>query len=469
MGAALGALVRNQVVAVTGTLVVIFVVHPLIADDRPDGPRVTPFGAAQGVAGAGPARRRSIRRGGGVVLVGWTLAALARRGRDGDGGATSHDRAAAPHDRSTGASWALDAPLAMGVSARWSHRRRRCRERCGDRGRGAVRRRACSRAAGAPAADAGRHSSPLRRGVRGHDPFPGGIAPLVALYTVASSCERRVSLAALVLTVSSVSRVVVPSGDQLSTPSSRRRRRRGGSVVYVETRRKYPHALERARGLLEREREQLARLAAHEERAAIARELHDIVAHSVTVMLIGVRGARDVLRSRPDVADATLGKVETSGEQSLVELRRILGCCASRRTRQSRVRSRRSPQLDGSVGGVPKRGAPGDARADRATSGRSPAASSSRSIASSRKRSPTCSSTRAPSSVVVTLAFRDSALELEVVDDGAPLRRDAVVPGHGLVGMRERVALLGGELETRAGGESGGFRVAARLPVGGDA
>jgi signal transduction histidine kinase len=69
---------------------------------------------------------------------------------------------------------------------------------------------------------------------------------------------------------------------------------------------------------------------------------------------------------------------------------------------------------------------------------------------------------------VVTLRFGDSGLELEVVDDGAPLRRNGVVPGHGLVGMRERVALLGGELETgrRA---SGGFRVAARLPVGGDA
>ena len=73
-----------------------------------------------------------------------------------------------------------------------------------------------------------------------------------------------------------------------------------------------------------------------------------------------------------------------------------------------------------------------------------------------------------PKRVEVTLAFRDSRLELEVVDDGSPLRRDAVVPGHGLVGMRERVALLGGELETgrRAGG---GFRIAARLPVGGDA
>ena len=76
--------------------------------------------------------------------------------------------------------------------------------------------------------------------------------------------------------------------------------------------------------MLEREREQLARIAVHEERASIARELHDIVAHSVTVMLVGVRGARDVLRTSPDVADDTLARVETSGEQSLAELRRIL-------------------------------------------------------------------------------------------------------------------------------------------------
>jgi signal transduction histidine kinase len=72
-----------------------------------------------------------------------------------------------------------------------------------------------------------------------------------------------------------------------------------------------------------------------------------------------------------------------------------------------------------------------------------------------------------PSSVTVTLAFRDSRLDLEVVDDGTPTTPGAARSGQGLIGMRERVALLGGDLETgeRAGG---GFRVAAHLPVGGD-
>ncbi|NED53284.1 histidine kinase, partial [Micromonospora aurantiaca] len=72
------------------------------------------------------------------------------------------------------------------------------------------------------------------------------------------------------------------------------------------------------------------------ERGAIARELHDIVAHSVTVMLIGVRGARDVLETEPQVAARTLEQVETSAEQSLAELRRILVLLRDRQAAETR-------------------------------------------------------------------------------------------------------------------------------------
>jgi signal transduction histidine kinase len=157
---------------------------------------------------------------------------------------------------------------------------------------------------------------------------PLGLAPLIALYTVASLCERRVSLVALAfaILVAVAATLVVPSGDELFDPLVGAACSVGawGLGIYVETRRKYRRELDRRATSIERERQQLARLAAHEERAGIARELHDIVTHSVSVMLVGVRGARDVLRSDPDVADATLGKVETSAEQSLAELRRIL-------------------------------------------------------------------------------------------------------------------------------------------------
>jgi signal transduction histidine kinase len=300
---------------------------------------------------------------------------------------------------------------------------------------------------------------------------PLAAAPLIGLYTVASLCERRVSLAALVLTVlaSVVTTLVVPSGDQLFDPilAVACSLAAWGLGGYVETRRKYRRELERRAAFIERDRQQLTRLAAHEERAAIARELHDIVAHSVTVMLVGVRGARDVLRSQPEVADATLGKVETSGEQSLVELRRILELL---REPADAAESHPQPslaQLDGLVAQYRSAGLPvmleriGDQRPLPGGVELSVYRIVQEALTNVLKHA------RA-SSVKVTLAFRDSGLELEVVDDGAPLRREAVVPGHGLVGMRERVALLGGELETgrRA---SGGFRVAARLPVGGDA
>jgi signal transduction histidine kinase len=289
---------------------------------------------------------------------------------------------------------------------------------------------------------------------------------------VATSCERRVSLVALVLAVAVavVTTLVDPRGDRLlyAILAAASSLVAWGLGVYVETRRKdRRREREQREAFIERERQQLARLAAHEERAAIARELHDIVAHSVTVMLVGVRGARDVLRSQPEVADATLGKVETSGEQSLVELRRILELL---REPADAAESRPQPslaQLDGLVAQYRSAGLPvvleriGDQRPLPGGVELSVYRIVQEALTNVLKHA------RA-TSVVVTLRFGDSGLELEVVDDGAPLRRNGVVPGHGLVGMRERVALLGGELETGRR-ESGGFRVAARLPVGGDA
>jgi signal transduction histidine kinase len=298
-----------------------------------------------------------------------------------------------------------------------------------------------------------------------------GLAPLVALYTVAARCERRASLAALALTtpIALVASVAGPSDEQLVDPIAAVVccGVAWGLGVYVETRREYRRELGRRAVLLERERDQLARIAAHEERASIARELHDIVAHSVSVMLVGVRGARDVLRSDPDVADATLGKVETSAEQSLAELRRIL---ALLRAAAHGAESRPQPslaQLDQLVAEYRDAGLP--VALERIGAQRPLPGGFELSVYRIVQEALTNVLKHAhPKRVVVTLAFGDSRLDLEVTDDGSPQREDAVVPGHGLVGMRERVALLGGELEAgrRAGG---GFRVAARLPVGGDA
>jgi signal transduction histidine kinase len=301
-----------------------------------------------------------------------------------------------------------------------------------------------------------------------------GIAPLVALYTTAAVLERRISLGVLVATLALLPAVALTNSN-VSDSQWLSDAVIGSAVcvgvwalgAYVQTRRRYLQELRDRAADLERERDQLARIAEHEERASIARELHDIVAHSVSVMLVGVRGARDVLRSAPDVADETLARVETSGEQSLAELRRILTVL---RGPEQRPEARPQPslsQLEDLVAEYREAGLP--VRLVVAGEQRTLLSGVELSVYRIVQEALTnvLKHTR-PTEVTVTLSFRGvDRLEVEVVDDGRPAGDGADAAGHGLVGMRERVALLGGELETgrRAGG---GFRVAARLPVGRD-
>jgi signal transduction histidine kinase len=298
-----------------------------------------------------------------------------------------------------------------------------------------------------------------------------GIAPAIALYTTAVGCERRVSIAALVPTAIGyfAATLAAAGSDAFFRAIANALLLIGVWVLgaYIQTRRRYLRELRDRAAYLEREREQLARIAVIEERTSIARELHDIVAHSVSVMLVAVRGARDVLRTSPQVADDTLARVEASGEQSLAELRRILTLL--RRSEQS-AQSRPQPSIadiDGLIaehraGGLPvELQIVGEPRPLTDGDGLTVYRIVQEALTNVVKH---CE----PSRVTVTLSFRDGGLDVEVLDDGIPAAAGMAGAGHGILGMRERVALLGGELETgpRAGG---GFRVAASLPIGGPA
>ncbi|OHV36560.1 MULTISPECIES: sensor histidine kinase [Pseudofrankia] len=313
---------------------------------------------------------------------------------------------------------------------------------------------------------------------------PAGVPVLVALYSIGERDDWRLGLVAFVPTS-----VLLAVWSIVSVPVT------AGALAlgcYARTRRRYVRALEERARHLQRERDQLARIAAHEERASIARELHDIVAHSVTVMLLGVRGARDVLRTSPDRADDTLARVETSGEQSLTELRRMLTVLRAPGTPAD---SRPAPCLGDLDGLVAEYGAAGIPVELRVTGERRPLPGG---LELSAYRIIEEALTNAvkhahPSQVTVGLAYGDQGIDIEVVNDGTatePMRAAAfgaaanapvAVPenvpgnapgnapvtvgpaGHGLIGMRERAAVLGGELAfgPRPGG---GFRVAVRLP-----
>jgi signal transduction histidine kinase len=276
--------------------------------------------------------------------------------------------------------------------------------------------------------------------------FAGGAPVAVAMFTVAELRERWLAIALL------VPEAIVMQWLKVSSPPVGVLAVVAGS--YVQTRRGYTEAVE-------------AR-AAQRERAAIARELHDIVAHSVTVMLLGVRGARDVLRTQPDVADDVLRRVEAGGEASLAELRRILDLL---RDPGQAPEAELAPapslaQLGDLVGHFAGAGLPvrlevdGDRRPLPAGLELSVYRIVEEALTNVAKHS------RA-GDVVVRLRYAPATLEVQVEDDGTPRHpADGTAgTGHGIRGMRERVAALDGELEAgvRPGG---GFRVAARLPAG---
>jgi signal transduction histidine kinase len=273
--------------------------------------------------------------------------------------------------------------------------------------------------------------------------FAGGAPVAVAMFTVAELREWWLAIALL------VPEAIVMQAMKVSSPAI------GiiavGAGSYLQTRRRYTEAV--------------AREAAQQERAAIARELHDIVAHSVTVMLLGVRGARDVMRTDPDLADDVLRRVEAGGEASLAELRGILSLLRDR-DRTPRAELTPAPSLDRlgdlvahfSGAGLPVR-LEIDGRRRRLAEGVE--LSAYRIVEEALTNVAKHSHAR---DVVVRLRYAATALEVQVEDDGPP-RHPATGTGHGILGMRERVAALDGELEAgvRPGG---GFRVAARLPAG---
>jgi signal transduction histidine kinase len=301
---------------------------------------------------------------------------------------------------------------------------------------------------------------------------PGGVPMLVALYTTAAVCPRRASLAALVPTAAVAAGLSFATADAAGRETSAV----GGAATagmlalgvwglgaYAQTRRRYVHELEDRARRNEREREQRGQIAVYEQRGAIARELHDIIAHSVSVMLVGVRGARDALRASPDVADDTLSRVEATGEKSLLELRRILALL-----RQPADAAESAPlpsleELDALVSNYREAGLP--VTLDVAGGSRPLPSGVELSVYRIVQEALTNSLKHSqPTRVAVTLRFHEDQLDLEVEDDG-PFQPNSETPeGHGIVGMRERAALLGGKLEVgrRAGS---GFRVAARLPL----
>jgi signal transduction histidine kinase len=201
------------------------------------------------------------------------------------------------------------------------------------------------------------------------------------------------------------------------------------------------------------------------ERGRIARELHDVVAHNVSMMVVQAGAAERVVRGdQPDVRRA-LAAIAGTGRETIDEMRLLLGVL------RSDDGAGLSPQpslseLDQLVDKVRSAGLRVDLRVEGDRSPLSPGVdlSAYRIVQEALTNVVKHAGTAA---VEVTVRYAKDSVQVEVSDDGRP-REPASQGGNGLIGMRERVAMLGGEF--RAGArEGGGFAVLARLPTAGPA
>jgi signal transduction histidine kinase len=214
--------------------------------------------------------------------------------------------------------------------------------------------------------------------------------------------------------------------------------------------------------LAEREREAAARIAVAEERARIARELHDIVAHAMSVMVLQVGAVRHKLPHTFEEDRDALGRVEQAGRTALAEMRRLLGAMRSDGDRVELGPQPGLDALDTLVDDVIHAGLPVQLHVDG-----EPYALP-RAIDLSAYRIVQEGLTNAlkhahASHADVTVRYRPDELELEVADDGTgPAAANG--HGHGLVGIRERAKIYGGEMSAGAA-PAGGFILSARLPV----
>jgi len=219
---------------------------------------------------------------------------------------------------------------------------------------------------------------------------------------------------------------------------------------------------------LEREQQERSRHAAAEERNRIARELHDVVAHSVSVMVIQTQAARRVAAGDREAARVALSSVQSCGRDALMEMRRMIGVLRHGDQELAGATAPALSQLGVLVARARAAGLPVELRIDGEPRELTPGLDLvafrvvQEALTNAIKHA-------GPARALVRVTFTTGTLQLEISDTGrgpAPAYGHTDSPGQGLVGMRERLVLYGGELETgRALG--GGFTVRARIPLPG--
>ena len=292
--------------------------------------------------------------------------------------------------------------------------------------------------------------------------LPQGIAILVAAYSAALYSDKRVVVVALLVTASAWiwafgGRAQIPGGlipillvapVWLAGTSMRRREQRAAASAARADR-------------LEREREAALRA----ERTRIARELHDVVTHSVSVMVLQAGAARQIMAKDEGRSAALLESVEAGGRSALEELRHLLGLLSDQDAEAPLAPQPGVNEISALVEQVREAGLPVELRIE----GEARAVSAGVAVAAYRIVQEALTNVlkhAGGAAARVVLRWADAALELEILDYGAsPVvdERD-VLRGRGLAGMRERAAMYGGTLDAGPAPDRG-YLVRARIPL----
>ncbi|KXK60272.1 histidine kinase [Micromonospora rosaria] len=339
----------------------------------------------------------------------------------------------------------------------------------------------------------------------GWGPLPYDVAVLIALYSVVAYADRlRAGIVAGIVAAVGVVLAAVQTPSQVAWyfPALFYGLLTGAvwlMALNVRTRRLYVLSLEERAATLEREREAEARAAVAEERTRIARELHDVVAHSMAVMIVQADGARYMIDQSPETARTAVRIVADTGRQALEDMRRLVGVLREPDPAEPAAAPPPAPGPDRAGahdGGGTDRDDPAgltDEPTHRRPSVTEVPALLDRFRAAGLRVGWTVTGTPAPLSqgveltvyrlvqealtnalkhagvgagVQVTLHHAADTVLIDVVDDGRgrPAATPAPSGGHGLVGMRERVSVYDGSL-TAGPRPAGGWQVRARLPL----
>ena len=240
---------------------------------------------------------------------------------------------------------------------------------------------------------------------------------------------------------------------------------------FIGARQAYHSEVEARLHLLETERDQASRIAVAEERSRIARELHDVVAHAVSVIVVQADGASYAVRSNPGLAERAIQTISHTGREALTELRRLLEVLRNEHSPGGpRIPQPDAQSLAELAQRVREAGVPVRLEVDGELSGLPAGVSLGVFRIVQESLTNTLKHAGPGARAQVYVRRTDEAVDVEVSDDGAGKARalvaagEALPGGNGVIGMRERANVYGGSLEVGPA-PGGGWRVHAMLPT----